>query len=67
KLKSEGNSYQKIKDNLRRDQAIVMLTKQNLSVADISTRLGFAEPGAFSRAFKNWTGLSPLSYRKQDH
>tara|TARA_Y100001936_G_C16083437_1_gene679725 strand:- start:587 stop:1627 length:1041 start_codon:yes stop_codon:yes gene_type:complete len=67
KLKSEGSSYQKIKDNLRRDQAIVMLTRQNLSVSDISTKLGFAEPGAFSRAFKHWTGLSPLSYRKQDH
>jgi AraC-like DNA-binding protein len=44
-----------------------MLTRQNLSVSDISTKLGFAEPGAFSRAFKHWTGLSPLSYRKQDH
>ncbi len=66
KLKSEGNSYQRIKDNLRRDQAVTMLTKQNFSVADISTRLGFAEPGAFSRAFKHWTGVSPLAYRNQD-
>ncbi|GAA3572635.1 MULTISPECIES: AraC family transcriptional regulator [Marinobacter] len=66
KLKAEGSSYQKIKDNLRRDQAVTMLTRQNLSVADISSRLGFAEPGAFSRAFKHWTGVSPLAYRKQD-
>lgn len=66
KLKAEGSSYQKIKDNLRRDQAVTMLTRQNLSVADISTRLGFAEPGAFSRAFKHWTGVSPLAYRNQD-
>ncbi|SFM11203.1 AraC family transcriptional regulator [Marinobacter zhejiangensis] len=67
KLKAEGSSYQKIKDNLRRDQAVTMLTRQNLSIADISSRLGFAEPGAFSRAFKHWTGLSPLAYRNQDH
>ncbi len=66
KLKSEGSSYQKIKDNLRRDQAVVMLTRQNLSIADISAQLGFAEPGAFSRAFKGWTGVSPLAYRQQE-
>lgn len=66
KLKSEGSSYQKIKDNLRRDQAVIMLSRQNLSITEISTQLGFAEPGAFSRAFKHWTGLSPLAYRKQD-
>ncbi|MBR9827126.1 MAG: AraC family transcriptional regulator [Oceanospirillales bacterium] len=66
KLKAEGTSYQKIKDNLRRDQAIMMLTRQNLSISDISSQLGFAEPGAFSRAFKHWTGVSPLAYRKQE-
>lgn len=66
KLKAEGTSYQAIKDNLRRDQAIIMLTRQNLSIGEISSQLGFAEPGAFSRAFKHWTGVSPLAYRKQE-
>ena len=66
KLKAEGTSYQAIKDNLRRDQAIMMLTRQNLSIGEISSQLGFAEPGAFSRAFKHWTGVSPLTYRKQE-
>ncbi|MBA4502641.1 AraC family transcriptional regulator [Marinobacterium marinum] len=66
KLKAEGTSYQAIKDNLRRDQAIIMLTRQNLSISEISSQLGFAEPGAFSRAFKHWTGVSPLAYRKQE-
>jgi AraC-like DNA-binding protein len=44
----------------------MMLTRQNLSIGDISSQLGFAEPGAFSRAFKHWTGVSPLAYRKQE-
>lgn len=66
RLKAEGSAYQKIKDNLRRDQAVIMLTRQHLSIADISTALGFAEPGAFSRAFKSWTGVSPLAYRKHE-
>lgn len=66
RLKAEGSAYQRIKDNLRRDQAIMMLNRQNLAVADIAIRLGFAEPGAFSRAFKHWTGVSPLAYRRKD-
>ena len=65
RLKTEGSSYQMIKDLHRRDQAIVMLTRQNLTISDISAKLGFTEPGAFSRAFKSWTGVSPLAYRKQ--
>ena len=67
KLKSEGSAYQKIKDNLRRDQAVTLLLRPNLTITEISSQLGFTEPGAFSRAFKHWTGLSPLAYRKQDH
>ncbi len=66
RLKAEGSAYQKIKDNLRRDQAVTLLLRPNLTITDISSQLGFAEPGAFSRAFKHWTGLSPLAYRKQD-
>ncbi|MCK7553372.1 AraC family transcriptional regulator [Marinobacter goseongensis] len=66
RLRAEGSAYQKIKDNLRRDQAVTLLLRPNLTITEISSQLGFAEPGAFSRAFKHWTGLSPLAYRKQD-
>ncbi|TQV71039.1 AraC family transcriptional regulator [Aliikangiella marina] len=63
KLVTEGASFQKIKDHIRRDLAINLLSNRKTSVSQISQQLGFSEPAAFSRAFKLWTGLSPKEYR----
>lgn len=65
RLQDEGQSYQIIKDQLRRDMAINALCHSAKSVADISTELGFAEASAFHRAFKKWTGACPGEYRQQ--
>lgn len=62
KLKDEGVSYQQIKDRLRCDTAIRLLTEESLSIADISQLIGFTEQAAFCRAFKNWTGVAPSAY-----
>jgi len=63
RLKEEGISFQEIKDSLRRDQAMVLLCKTNLSTQDIASKLGFSEPAAFNRAFKKWTGYTPGQIR----
>jgi AraC-like DNA-binding protein len=65
KLRQEGNTVQKIKDNLRLDTAVFHLTGSKYTIAEISERLGFSTPSAFSRAFKNWTGVSPENYRNR--
>ncbi|MEH6822640.1 MAG: AraC family transcriptional regulator [Motiliproteus sp.] len=65
KLKNEGISYQKIKDVIRRDSAIHYLTQQRCSIAEIALKVGFTETGAFIRAFKGWTGVTPGAYRNQ--
>ena len=62
-LKQEGHTYQSIKDDLRRDIAIGELQDSGRSIADIATRVGFAEPSAFHRAFRKWTGMRPTDYR----
>lgn len=62
RLREEGSSYQKVKDNYRREYALAQLHKHNLSVEQLSQQLGFAEPRSFTRAFKGWTGLSPRRY-----
>ena len=62
KLKEEGVSYQQIKDRLRCDTAIRLLTEESLSIAEISTLTGFTEQAAFCRAFKGWTGVAPSAY-----
>jgi AraC-like DNA-binding protein len=64
RLDEEGQTYRAIKDELRRDMAITYLGPAGLTVGEVATRLGFAEPSAFHRAFKKWTGGSPGEYRR---
>lgn len=63
KLQHEGTSYQRIKDNIRRERSIELLEKNDLSVDRISEIIGFSEARSFTRAFRTWTGLSPRQYR----
>ena len=65
RLNAEGSSYQKIKDATRRDMAIEKLKTQQMKVNDVAEMLGFAEPRSFSRAFKQWTGMTPSQYRQE--
>lgn len=65
RLKKEGASFPKIKENLRRNNAQYQLTHSLTSVADIAASLGYSEPAAFNHAFRKWTGLSPGEYRKK--
>jgi len=63
RLEKEGTSYQRIKDNARRDVAISMLSRYRLTVSEVAEKVGFSDPSAFHRSFKKWTGQSPGSYR----
>jgi len=65
RLKEEGNSFQEIKDSIRRDRAMVLLYETDMSIQDIASSLGFSEPAAFNRAFKKWTGLTPGSIKSR--
>jgi AraC-like DNA-binding protein len=64
RLNDEGESYQSIKDQLRRDLAISYLSHSSRSVMDIALELGFSERSAFHRAFRKWTGASPAEFRR---
>ena len=66
RLKSEGFSYQQLKNDIRRDIAIELLSNSPLSLQDISIELNFNDPSAFHRAFKKWTGVSPGAYRHSE-
>lgn len=64
KLTEEGTSFQQLKDGVRRDIAIHYLSKPSLPISEISRKLGFSEPAAFTRAFKQWTGVTPKMFRQ---
>lgn len=65
KLTAEGTSYQQIKDNLRTDMANKLLRDRSITIASISKQLGFSEPRAFTRAYKQWMDVTPREYRVQ--
>ena len=57
-------SFDQLKDELRRDVAIRLLTQTSLPPEEIGVRTGFEDPTTFYRAFKRWTGCSPGVYRR---
>lgn len=63
RLAQHGHSYRSLKSDLRRDRAQSLLRETQASVTDISHRLGYAEPSAFFRAFRGWTGQTPEKWR----
>lgn len=64
RLKADDTSFQAIKDGLRRDIAILALSRKTQSIEAISQSVGFSSVATFHRAFKRWTGLTPSAYRR---
>jgi len=65
RLAEEGVTYLDIKNQVKRDQAIELLVHTDLSIEEISGRLGFSETSPFTRTFKQWTGVPPSAYRRR--
>lgn len=65
RLKDSATSYQQIKDNLRRRMAVQKLVEEKMSVEQVAELVGFGESRSLTRAFKQWTGLTPREYCKQ--
>lgn len=58
----EGTSFQLIKSTWREQRAKELL-RGTSTMVDIAPMLGFESPSVFSRAFKSWTGMAPLTFR----
>ena len=62
RLVSEGTSFRALVDEVRRGLAIELL-EQDTPVEQIAKRLGYAETGNFTHAFKRWEGIAPSHFR----
>ncbi len=62
RLKEADASFNAIREEVRKQLANRYLADK-LAIAEISFLLGFSEPSAFFRAFKRWTGMTPLEAR----
>ncbi|HXX09284.1 MAG TPA: AraC family transcriptional regulator ligand-binding domain-containing protein [Pseudolabrys sp.] len=63
RLSSEGCSFAKILHDLRSALAHRYLADPSMTVSEIAWLLGYAEIGAFTRAFQRWTGMTPSAAR----
>ncbi|MFV0576835.1 MAG: AraC family transcriptional regulator ligand-binding domain-containing protein [Vibrio sp.] len=65
KLKLEGQSFQAIKNSVRKEKAISLLVYHQNSINEIAYLTGFSDQSVFTKTFHRWTGLTPNTYRKQ--
>lgn len=65
RLNDAGTSLHTIVDECRRELAEALLSDTNLRLSEISYRLGFSAPAAFTRSAIRWFGLTPSAYRQQ--
>lgn len=64
RLLEEGYSFQEAKNLARRNRAKYFLSHTHMPLSEIAFELGYSELSAFSRAFRNWVGETPQSYRE---
>jgi len=66
RLKEHGESFRTVLTQVRRDLAEEYIADDSLTLTEITFLLGFSEMSSFSRAYKNWTGVSPSAARQGD-
>jgi len=64
KLKSEGTTFQDLKQEERLKLSQNLLQNTRISIEDIAEQLGFSDGSNFAKSFKSWTNTSPAAYRK---
>ena len=64
KLAVHGSSLSSLLSEERRARAMAMLRATDLSIEELSERLGYGSVQNFTRAVRQWTGATPAAYRR---
>jgi AraC-like DNA-binding protein len=64
RLASEGQSFEKILNDVRRDLATAYLASSDRSITDVASDVGFTSLSSLERWFKTQFGTSPMKWRK---
>jgi AraC-like DNA-binding protein len=63
RLRAQGVTFAGLADEVRASLAREYLGDPGLNVSEVAYLLGFSEPSAFTRAFRRWTGKTPMRFR----
>ena len=63
RLADNGVTFRSLVRQTQEKLAKSLLMNTNHTISEIAFETGFSEQSAFSRAFKRWTGQSPIDYR----
>ncbi|MCB0588534.1 MAG: AraC family transcriptional regulator ligand-binding domain-containing protein [Phaeodactylibacter sp.] len=63
RLSESGMTFRGLVQQTQEEISKEMLRGRSSTIGEIAFQAGFSEQSAFSRAFKRWTGKSPLEYR----
>ena len=64
RLAAVGTTFHRLRDRVRADIAMKYLLQSTLPASQIAELLGYANPAAFTRAFKRQHGMSPSTVRR---
>lgn len=65
RLADAGTSFNQVLADYRCVLAKRLLARTDESIGDVVYLTGFSEPSTFYRAFKRWTGMTPVEYRER--
>lgn len=63
-LHAHGLSFQDLLRAARQELSLHYIKDPDIPLTEVALLLGYSELSAFSRAFRNWTGMSPQRYRR---
>ena len=67
RLAERGTCFESIVRQVRMGRALALLEQPALTIDAVASKLGYSNSGAFHRAFRAWTGVTPGTYRSQHY
>lgn len=64
RLNEEGQTFNKLIDDIRKQFAMSYLKQNDLNISEIAYLLNYADTSSFIRSFKRWTGKTPKKFRQ---
>ncbi len=65
RLMDEGTSFRTLLQNARQARARIILADADIPLSVAAEQLGYSDTATFSRAFKDWTGMSPGRFSRR--